>query len=93
MKYLVVISILFSFSLMAYGSNLPKCPKKFDNTWDACQGTYVASDKSKYIGEFFNSMMNGYGKKIMAGGDVYEGYFKNWSYDGEGTYTYNSGAV
>ena len=92
MKHLVVISILFSFSLMAYESKLPKCPKKFDNTWEACKGTYVASDKGKYIGEFYNAMMNGYGRYEKEG-NVYEGYFKNWKFDGEGTYTYASGAL
>jgi hypothetical protein len=92
MKYLFLTSFLFSFSLMSSESDLPKCPKKFNNLWHNCQGTYIASDGAVYKGEFFHAMMNGEGTKEIDG-VFYEGTFLNWRFDGIGTYRYANGAV
>ena len=85
MKYLFLTSLLFSFSLMSYESDLPKCPKKHSNLWHNCQGTYIASDGAVYKGEFFHAMMNGEGTKEIDG-VFYEGTFSNWRFDGKGQF-------
>jgi hypothetical protein len=92
MKYIFLTSILFSVSLMSSDSDLQKCPKKYSGQWHNCQGTYVDSEGGVFKGEFFNGMMNRFGT-YKKNGDFYEGTFRNWKFDGKGTYRFAAGTL
>lgn len=51
----------------------------------------LTTDKFTYEGDFSGNKFNGYGTIEYTSGDIYEGYFKNGLYDGDGKYETEAG--
>jgi len=43
-------------------------------------------DGTKYEGDFLRDKPHGYGRKIFANGEYYEGYFKDGKANGQGSF-------
>ena len=56
------------------------------------QGTKTWAGR-KYVGEFKDGNVNGYGTATYSNGTKYVGEFKDFQYHGEGTLTYADGKV
>ena len=99
---LILFFLIFKGFLISYvyASDLPPCPSK--GPYHDCFGTYVWVTESKkgdkYVGEFKDNKMHGYGTLIRApgtgfvfSGDKYIGQWKNGAKHGQGTYIWSDG--
>ena len=95
--FLIFKGFLISY---VYASDLPPCPSK--GPYHDCFGTYVWVTESKkgdkYVGEFKDNKMHGYGTLIRApgtgfvfSGDKYIGQWKNGAKHVQGTYIWSDG--
>ena len=57
------------------------------------EGIYIYSDKSVFIGHFFNGKANGFGTCYYSSGAKYAGEWYDHQYNGEGTYFYPDGNI
>ena len=54
-------------------------------------GSYIWSDGSKYVGEWFENRINGEGTYTWLDGRKYEGFWKDNNMHGYGTYMWKDG--
>ena len=77
--------------LLKKQSSLTKCQESTHEKWTDCQGTYIARDGIKYIGQFKNGKILE-GTAIYPGGAKYIGKFKLNRPNGQGTFLYSDGS-
>lgn len=53
-------------------------------------GEYYYKDGSIYVGEFYENLLHGEGKLILANGNTYEGEFEYGEYSGHGKHTFGN---
>jgi hypothetical protein len=62
--------ILLTFAVLLFtateGFALPACPEDQDERYHNCYGTYTWVDGDKYVGEFRNDALHGYGTYTFA---------------------------
>jgi V8-like Glu-specific endopeptidase len=78
--------------VVATPDGLPACPADQSKRYHNCFGTYRYANGDKYVGSFRAGKPNGQGRlELAASGNVYEGMYKDGSFDGQGTYTFANG--
>jgi V8-like Glu-specific endopeptidase len=92
-----------SSSMGIKGERLPPCPGTFnEDTWTGCSGKITLSHGGKYVGEYKDGKMHGYGSRHYRTdnwvykkykGAKYVGELKNNTNHGQGIMIYNDGSV
>ena len=85
------------------GERLPPCPETYNkDTWTGCSGKVIWSHGGKYVGEYKDGKMHGYGSRHYRTdnwvykkykGAKYVGELKNNTNHGQGIMIYNDGSV
>ena len=82
----IILSILFVRPTSSFGQCLSGDCKEGD-------GIYIYSDKSIFIGNYYNGKANGFGTCYYSTGAKYVGEWYEHEYHGEGTYFFPDGSI
>ena len=82
MKLILVSLLLFA----CFSQNGCKDPSCVSGDCANGEGTWLAKDGSKYVGQWKNGKMDGLGKYMYPDGTVYDGGWKNGKINGQGTW-------
>jgi len=90
-KIILISFLLFLISSISYSQSLlPKCKGTDREYFNNCFGEYMFF-KSKYVGEFQNTLPNGQGTMIYWDNSKYVGEWKDGKPHGQGTYDLTNG--
>jgi hypothetical protein len=64
-----------------------------DGDCDNGFGTWTYTDKTTYVGEWYNGLKHGQGSVTWPNGYIYKGNFQNSKWHGQGTLTFPDGAA
>ena len=82
MKLILVSLLLFA----CFSQNGCKDPSCISGDCANGEGTWLAKDGSKYVGQWKNGKMDGLGRYMYPDGTVYDGGWKNGKINGQGTW-------
>ncbi len=82
MKLILVSLLLFA----CFSQNGCKDPSCISGDCANGEGTWLAKDGSRYVGQWKNGQMDGLGRYMYPDGTVYDGGWKNGKMNGQGTW-------
>ena len=97
-KILIISTLLITylfFQNTTYAQDTPNGGGKYKGSYKAGKrdgrGTFIWDDGTKYVGDWENDLMHGYGTLTLPDGSKYQGFWKNGNREGFGTFTWANG--